>query len=83
MTAWEWAATALAPALAVPVFAASRGLVASRFAAVQLATSVLTILLAVLTFAFDQSSFIDLALAAPLLGFPGALAYALFLERWL
>ncbi len=83
MTGWEWAATALAPALAISVLAASRGPAGSRFAAVQLATSVLTVLLAVLTFAFDQSSFIDLALATPLLGFPGALAYALFLERWL
>ena len=36
-----------------------------------------------MTFAFDQSSFIDLALTLALLTLPGTLVMALFLERWL
>ena len=62
--------------------AALRGGSGDRLAAIQLASSVFTIVLAVMTFAFDQSSFIDLALAVPLLTVPGTLAFTLFLERW-
>ncbi len=83
MTAWELAAVALVPAFAIPAVAACRGSTGDRLAAVQLASSVFTIVLAAMTFAFDQSSFIDLALAVPLLTVPGTLALALFLERWL
>jgi len=83
MTGWELAATALVPAFAIPAVAACRGGTGSRLAAIQLGSSVFTILLAVMTFAFDQSPFIDLALAVPLLTVPGTLAMALFLERWL
>jgi multicomponent Na+:H+ antiporter subunit F len=83
VTGWELAAAALVPALAIPVLAASRGRTGDRLAAIQLASSVFTILLAVMTFAFDQSSFIDLALAVPLLTLPGTLACTVFLERWL
>ena len=83
MTAWELATAALVPAFALPVVAACRGGTGDRLAAVQLASSVFTVVLAAMTFAFDQSSFIDLALAVPLLTVPGTLALALFLERWL
>ena len=83
MTAWDAAALALAAAMVVPVATACRGSTGSRLAALQLATGVAMFLLAVMTFAFDQSSFIDLALAVPLLALPGTLAFALFLERWL
>ncbi len=83
MTGWELAAAALVPALAVPVLAACRGRTGDRLAAIQLATGVSTVLLALMTFAFDQSSFVDLALAVPLLTVPGTLACTLFLERWL
>jgi len=44
---------------------------------------VATVLLALATFAFDQSSFIDIALCLALLTLPGTLVLALFLERWL
>jgi len=50
---------------------------------VQLATAVATLILALMTFAFDQSAFIDLALALALLALPGTLLMTLFLERWL
>jgi multisubunit Na+/H+ antiporter MnhF subunit len=42
-----------------------------------------TLILVLMTFAFDQSSFIDLPLALALLALPGTLAMTLFLERWL
>lgn len=82
MTMWEIAVVALLPALSIPVLAALRGGSGGRLAAVQLASSVATVILALMTFAFDQSSFIDLALAVPLLTIPGTLVFTLFLERW-
>lgn len=83
VTVWTWATAGFIAALAVPVAAACRGPVAGRLAAVQLATSLTTWTLVLMTFAFDQSSFVDLALALAILSLPGTLAMALFLERWL
>jgi|GEM_PF-852193 len=83
MTDWTIALIALLPPLAVALSAACRGPVARRLVAVQVAGSVATLVLAVMTFAFDQSSFIDLALCLSLLSLPGALVMALFVERWL
>ena len=83
MTIWMLAVLALLPPLAVPVIHACRGDTATRLVAVQLATGVTTLVLALMTFAFDQSSFIDLALCLALLTLPGTLLMALFLERWL
>lgn len=83
MTPWMLATLALLPAFAIPAVAAGRGATAGRLVAVQLATSVAVLLLALMTFAFDQSSFIDLALTLALLALPGTLVITLFLERWL
>ncbi|HST74098.1 MAG TPA: monovalent cation/H+ antiporter complex subunit F [Acetobacteraceae bacterium] len=83
MTAWLVATVALLPALAVPVFVACRGGSGDRLAAVQLAISLATLILVMMSFAFDQSSFIPLPLALVLLGLPGMLVLAHFLERWL
>lgn len=83
MTPWMLAVLALLPALAVPVAAACRGGTAGRLVAVQLATSIATMILVLMTFAFDQSAFVDLPLALALLALPGTLVMALFLERWL
>jgi len=69
LTDWTVAFALLLPAFAVPVAAALRGGVADR--------------LALATFVFDQSSFIDIALCLALLTLPGTLVLALFLERWL
>jgi multicomponent Na+:H+ antiporter subunit F len=41
------------------------------------------LLLMALSFAFDQPSSFDLALALALLGLPGTLLFAVFTERWL
>ncbi len=83
MTDWTVAFVLLLPAFAVPVAAALRGGTAERLAAVPLAGGVATLLLALVTFVFDQSSFIDIALCLALLTLPGTLVLALFLERWL
>ena len=83
MSPWLLATIVLLPALAVPVFAACRGASGDRLAAVQLAISLATLILVMMSFAFDQSSFIQLPLALVLLGLPGTLVLALFLERWL
>ena len=83
MTSWMLAAVALLPALTIPAVAACRGGTAARLVAVQLATSVTAMLLALTTFTFDQSPSIDLALTLTLLTLPGTLIIALFVERWL
>ena len=83
MTPWMLAVIALIPALAVPSIAAGRGGTSGRLVALQLATAITTIILALMTFAFDQSAFADLPLTLALLGLPGTLVIALFLERWL
>ena len=83
MTVWMLAVLALLPALAVPVAVACRGGTAGRFVAVQFATALATIILGLMTFAFDQRAFADLPLTLALLGLPGTLIMALFLERWL
>ncbi len=51
--------------------------------ALQVATTMAIFILTVMSFAFDQSSFIDLALALALLSLPGGLVCALFIELWL
>ena len=83
MTSWMLATLALLPALAVPVLIACRGPTAGRLVAAQLATSVAAMILELMTFAFDQSAFVDIPLTLVLLALPATLIVALFLERWL
>ncbi len=81
--AWLGAAIATIFALALPVCSALRGEVGHRLVAVQMASVVATLALVELSFAFGQTSFLDLALTLGLLGLPGTLVMASFLERWL
>lgn len=83
MNDWTMAVLAMLPALLIAVVGACRGGTASRLAAVQLAAAVAVLCLELMTFAFDQSAFIDLPLCLALLTLPGTLILALFLERWL
>ena len=83
MTVWMAATLALLPALLVPVCLACRGPLGARLAAVQLTTTMTTLILALMTFAFDQPAFMDLPLTVALLAAPGGLVMALFVERWL
>ncbi len=83
MNAWLLAALALLPALAWPLWVACRSGTANRLVAVQLASTLTGLMLALLSFGFDQSSFVDLPLCLALLSLPGTLLFAVFLERWL
>lgn len=84
INSWMAAALALLPVLCVGVlFALSAGEAGTRMIAAQFAAGITCLMLALLSFAFDQPSFIDLALALAMLSLPGTLAIALFLERWI
>ena len=83
VSSWLIATIAMLPALVLPIVYAVRGPIATRLVAVELAATVVTLMLVCLCFAFGQPSFLDLALALALLSLPGTLALAAFLERWL
>ncbi|MBL6456427.1 hypothetical protein JMJ55_13920 [Belnapia sp. T6] len=83
MSSWLLALLGLVPALAVPVWQALRGSIGTRLVAVQFATSLAVLMLALMSFAFAQPSLMDLALTLALLTLPGTLLLAVFLERWL
>ena len=83
VSVWSVALLALLPPLAVAFALAWRGPAGRRFIAVQLAGSVSILVMAVMTFVFDQPSSIDLAVTFGVLGLPAALLYAACLERWL
>ena len=80
---WLVALVALLPPLAASLVLAWRGPVAGRFVAIQLAGSVTLLILAIMSFAFDQASSIDLAVTFGVLTLPASLLYAVVLERWL
>ncbi len=67
----------------MPIFAALRGGVGHRLAAVQMVSVIVCWVLVELSFAFGQPSFLDLALTLGLLSLPGTLVFAVFLEFWL
>ena len=83
MTIWLAATFGLVAPLLAALAAAGRGVAGMRLLAVQLATSLATLLLVALSFLFDQASSIDLALTLALLTLPGTLLFCLFEERWL
>ncbi len=83
VSAWTVAVLALLPPLAVALALAWRDAAGRRFIAVQLAGSVSILVMAAMTFVFDQPSSIDLAVTFGVLSLPAALLYAVFLERWL
>lgn len=83
MNPWLVADIALLPGLAMPLWVATRCAAASRLVAVQLATSLAGLMIIAFSFASDQSTLMDLALALALLSLPGSLLLAHFLERWL
>ena len=83
MTVWLLAAILLLPPLAVPVLTAMHGAANQRLAAVQLAGALAALILTLMTFAFEQPSFIDLTLCLTLLSVPGTLLLTIFMERFL
>ena len=83
MNAWLVATILLLPPLLVPVYVATRENANNRLVAVQVASTLAALIIALMTFAFDQSSFIDVALCVTLLAVPGTYLYTIFMERWL
>ncbi len=83
MTIWLAAVLAMLAPCAVGIAAAMRGCAVDRLIGLQFAVSAVTITLALMTFAFDQPSFMDLALTLGVLSFAGTLLFAFVLERWL
>ena len=83
MTIWLWTAIALVAAITVPVVGTCRGRMAERLIAVQMMTALTTLVLIILSFAFDAPSLMDLPLTLVLLGIPGMLLIAVALERWI
>ena len=83
MSAWSIGVWALLPAFAVPIVAATRGTVAARTVAVQLATALAITLLMAMSFAFDQDSYVSLAEALAMMNVAGTLVVAVTVERWL
>ena len=83
MNVWLTGAVALLPALTAAGWMAAMADLEDRLVALELATTLVVFMLMLLSVGYDQSSFIDLGLTLVLLSFPGALAYAHFLERWI
>ena len=83
MNPWLVATILLLPPLLVPLYVAVRADANNRLVAVQVASTLAALIIALMTFAFDQSSFIDVALSLTLLAVPGTYLYTVFMERWL
>ena len=83
MSVWPFGVWALLPALAVPVWCAMQGSVAQRVVAVQLASAVTSAMLVAMSFAFDQDSYVSLAVALAALNVVGTFVIASAVERWL
>lgn len=80
---WLLAALGMLPPLAGAALVAAHGAMTDRLVALPFASTVTGLLLLCLAMAESQPSFVDLALALVLAGYPGTLAYAFFTERWL
>lgn len=74
---------ALFPPLLAGLVAARRGPLHTRPLAIQFIGTLVAIIFVLMAWAMQQPSYIDLALTLTLLGLPGTLAYAFFMERWL
>lgn len=83
LSVWSVGVWALLPALAVPLWCAMRGSVAHRVVAVQLASAVTSAMLVAMSFAFDQESYVSLAVALATLNVVGTFVIASVVERWL
>lgn len=80
-----WIVTALALLVCmVPCFVLClRGDAMSRLVGLEAGSTMAVMVLLALTEAFNQSSFVDLALTLALLTYGSGLVFARFLERWL
>ena len=82
MNAWLIAAVALLVCLVPCLVVCVRAAAVDALVALQLASTVTTLVLMVLAQGYRRDPFMDLALVSAVLSFAGALTFARFLERW-
>ncbi|HEX4666177.1 MAG TPA: monovalent cation/H+ antiporter complex subunit F [Chthoniobacterales bacterium] len=83
MNAWLIAAAVLVIALVPCGLLLARAPIMDALVALQLATSISILVLALVAMGLHRPSFLDIALALALLAYPASLLFAHFLERWL
>lgn len=83
MNAWLISATILLLAIVPAGILSFKGDAMDRVVGVEMMGILTTLILTLLAQGFQRPSFYDLALAASLLSFGGALVFVRFLERWL
>jgi multicomponent Na+:H+ antiporter subunit F len=82
MNEWLIAATVLLVALVPCLWVAMRGSIISALAALELASTITTLVLVLIAQGLHRDPFMDLAVVSSVLSFAGALTFARFLERW-
>ena len=83
MNSWLMAAGAMLVCLIPCGIACLRGDAADRLVGLEAGGLIATMILLLLSEAFERQAFTDLALALALLSFGGGLVFARFLERWM
>lgn len=83
MNVWLIASGGLLLALLPCTVVVFRAAVMDRLIALELAGTIITLLIVVLAVGLGRTSLFDLALALALLSVPNILVYVYFLERWL
>jgi multisubunit Na+/H+ antiporter MnhF subunit len=83
MTAWVACGAALAACVIWPGLVLLRARLAAALVAMEMAGVLASLALFALSLGFGQPSFVDLSLTVALLGVPGTLVFAYFVERWL
>ena len=82
MNAWLIAATALMAGLVPCLWVCARRGPLDAVVALELASTITTLILLALAQGYRRDPFMDLALVSALLSFAGALTFVRFLERW-
>jgi multicomponent Na+:H+ antiporter subunit F len=82
VNAWLIAATALLAGLVPLLVVCVRQSALDALVALELASTITTLVLLLLAQGYRRDPFFDLALVSSVLSFAGALTFARFLERW-
>ena len=82
MNAWLIAATAMLAGLVPLLVVCVRHSALDALVALELASTITTLVLMLLAQGYRRDPFFDLALVSSVLSFAGALTFARFLERW-
>ena len=82
MNAWLITATVLMVGLLPCLWVCVRHTPLDALVALELASTITTLVLLLLAQGYRRDPFMDLALVSAILSFAGALAFARFLERW-